>query len=74
VIDCVNKSRPTEPDIYDANRTDADELAELCVQFETNGPIIKPYKNAANLVDRPSLCGVSDPSVKSLRTYFCETD
>lgn len=73
--DRVNEGRLTKPYIYDANRTDADELTELSVQLETNGPIIKPYENRTNVVDSPSLCGVSNPSAKPPQTtYFREID
>lgn len=70
----MNEGRLTKPNIYDANGTDADELTELSVQLETDGPIIKPYENSTNVVDSPELCGVNDPSAKPLQTHFREID
>lgn len=70
----MSKSGLTEPDIYDADRTDANEPTELSVQLESNGPIIKPCENHTNVIDSPSLYGMSNPNEKSSQTYFGEID
>jgi len=49
-------------------------VTELSVQLESDGPIIKPCENRTNVIDSPSLCGISKQSVKSAQTYFCEID